>query len=89
MQVQDTVDGAVRARCKRGMQLAREGKVARHGDVFVVRGKTGNYTVSLNHQTYGESCQCPDWRVNVVEKGNLDHRCKHVIACTVVAAKKK
>ncbi len=88
MFTQNTVDSAVKARCKRGVQLAREGRVKRRGALFVVRGRTGNYTVCLDHQTFGESCSCKDWRINVLEKGNLDHRCKHIIACTLIAAKR-
>lgn len=85
MQVQDTVDTAgIKARCRRGMQLAREGKVARHGDLFVVRGRMGNYTVSLNHQTYGETCECKDWR-----KHGFGHSCKHIYAVTIAAAKQQ
>lgn len=84
MQAQDT---ALRRRCKKGMELAAEGMVTRHGDLWVVRGRGGNYTGCLSHQTYGETCSCPDWKVNVLERGNHEHRCKHIIATTIVAAR--
>lgn len=68
------------------MELAAKGMVTRHGDLYVVRG-TRNYTVCLDHQTYGETCSCPDWKINVLERGNLDHRCKHIVAVTIFEAR--
>ena len=83
----DTVeDTAVSRRCKRGIELARKGMVTRYGDLFVVCGSR-NYTVSLDHQTYGETCSCPDWKINVLERGNQDHRCKHIYSVAIVEAR--
>ncbi len=84
MQVQDT---ALRRRCKKGIELAAKGMVTRHGDLWIVHGRGGDYTVCLNHQTYGETCSCPDYRSNVLERGKLDHRCKHITAATIVEAR--
>lgn len=82
MQIQDTVNQAgIKARCRRGLQLARDGKVTKHGDLYVVRGRTGNYTVSLENIN-GESCQCKDW-----QRYGFGHTCKHIAACSVVASK--
>lgn len=74
-------DAGMKARCKRGLQLAKDGRVTRHGDLYVVRGRTGNYTVNLENIN-GETCGCKDWR-----KHGWGHTCKHIVAVTVVAAK--
>lgn len=79
------IEGSVARRVAKGMDLV--GAVTAHGDLYVVHGETGNYTVCLDHQTYGETCSCPDWKVNVLERGNLDHRCKHIIATTIYNAR--
>ncbi len=80
-------DTSVSRRCKRGIELAAKGMVTRHGDLWIVHGRGGNYTVSLDHQTYGEVCSCPDWKINVLERGNQDHRCKHIYSVALVAAR--
>ena len=79
------IEQSVAARVRRGLGLVD--RVQAHDDLYVVNGETGNYTICLTHQTYGETCSCPDWRVNVLERGNLDHRCKHIIAATIYNAR--
>jgi hypothetical protein len=43
---------------QRGIALFREGAVSEHGDLFVVRGGSRKYTVSLDRET----CTCPDFQ---------------------------
>ncbi len=84
MQIESTATDAVKARCKRGVQLAREGKVKKHGDLYIVEGSMGwFYTVNLENIN-GETCGCKDWK-----KYGFGHTCKHIIACTIVEAKKR
>lgn len=62
-------DTSVSRRCKKGIELAAKGMVTKHGDLFVVHGVARNYTVCLDHQTYGArlACRglvwCPEWIV--------------------------
>lgn len=79
------IEGSVARRVAKGLDLV--GAVTPHGDLFIVRGDTGNYTVSLDHQTYGETCSCPDWRNEVLRKGNTGHVCKHLFATTLFLAR--
>jgi hypothetical protein len=82
MQVQDTVETATVKRVERGWLLYELGHCQRHGDLWVVRAQDSSryYKVALDHNTQGETCECPDHR----EKGNT---CKHIIACTIAEAK--
>ncbi len=63
-------------RAERGIVLFREGAVSEHGDLFVVRGGSRKYTVSLDRET----CTCPDF-------GKRRETCKHLFAVVVYAAK--
>jgi len=78
----DTVDRATVKRVERGWLLYELGHCERRGDLWVVRAQDSSrfYTVSLDHDTQGETCECPDHR----ERGNT---CKHIIACTIAEAK--
>ncbi len=77
------VTSAVRNRVARA--LDRKQEVTQHGDLYIVNGETGNYTVNLDHDAYGETCTCMDWRINAIERG-LDHTCKHQYAATLYCA---
>ncbi len=81
------VEVSIRERVSKARRLCEEGRVSRHGDLFVVRGDTGNYTDCLDHDAYGETCSCKDWRINVLDRGEQDHRCKHIYAVAIVAAR--
>ncbi len=63
---------------QRGLALFREGAVSEHGDLFVVRGGSRKYTVSLDRET----CTCPDF-------GKRRETCKHLFAVVVYAAKRR
>ncbi len=63
---------------QRGIELYREGAVSERGDLFVVRGGSRKYTVSLDRET----CTCPDF-------GKRRETCKHLFAVVVYAAKKR
>lgn len=76
MQAKDT---AVKARVRRGMALT--GKVKQHGDLYIVAGRGGNYTVSLDNIN-GECCECVDWKNH-----GFGHTCKHIVAVTIANAK--
>ena len=76
MQTQDT---AVAGRVKRGIALV--GNVKRHGDLFVVAGNGGNYTVSLDNIN-GDTCECKDWKNH-----GWGHSCKHIVAATIANAR--
>ncbi len=82
MQVKDTVERATVKRVERGWLLYELGHVEKHGDVYTVRAQDSSryYTVSLDHDTLGETCSCPDHR----ERGNT---CKHILASTIAEAK--
>ena len=63
----------------RGLALFREGAVFEHGDLFVVRGASRNYTVFV---VDGEPrCDCPDFKAR-------REVCKHGYSVVVYAAKK-
>ncbi len=79
-------DTSVSRRCKRGMELVSEGKVTRHGDLWIVHGRGGNYTVCLDHDTIGETCSCPDWK-NHFERYGVGRTCKHLVAVTIANAR--
>lgn len=79
------IEASIQRRVAKGLELV--GRVSAHGDLYIVHGETGNYTVNLDHQTYSETCSCPDWKVNVLDRDNLDHRCKHIIATTIYNAR--
>ena len=81
MHVQDT---AVAGRVKRGIALVD--RVKRHGDLFVVAGNGGNYTVNLENIN-GETCECKDWRRRF-ERDGFGHLCKHIVAATIANAKR-
>lgn len=86
--VQDTrVEPGIAARVMRGLELVD--RVEAHGDLYTVESSRGSffYTVCLTHDTYGETCSCPDWKINVLDRGEQDHRCKHIYACTTVQAR--
>lgn len=84
MYTQDTVDSAVKARCKRGLELVRRGRVTQHGDLYIVEGSRGwFYTVNLENIN-GETCGCKDWK-----KYGFGHTCKHIAAVSIVAAKNR
>ncbi len=74
-----TQDTAVSGRIKRG--IAFVGKVKRCGDLYIVAGNSGNYTVSLDNIN-GETCECKDWR-----RHGFGHTCKHIYAVTIANAK--
>ncbi len=74
-----TQDSAVRGRVKRGLSLVD--KVKRHGDLFIVAGRGGNYTVSL-YNVNGECCECKDWK-----RHGFGHTCKHIYAVTIANAR--
>jgi predicted nucleic acid-binding Zn finger protein len=78
----DTVDRATVKRVERGWLLYELGHCERHGDLWTVRAQDSSryYMVALDHDTQGETCECPDYR----ERGNT---CKHIIACTMAEAK--
>ncbi len=84
MQVQDTVDrtevNRIKARVRRGMALVD--RVKRHGDLYIVAGNGGNYTVSLDNVN-GETCECVDWKQH-----SFGHTCKHIVAVTIANAKR-
>ena len=56
-----------------------------HGDLWVVRGTTRNYTVSLDHQTYGECCLCRDHELQRERQSGIP--CKHIIRATIDVAR--
>lgn len=78
------VEPTVKARVRRGMALV--GNVKRHGDLYVVAGNSGNYTVNLDHGTIGETCTCPDWRMHF-ERYGIGRTCKHLTAVTIANAR--
>ncbi len=63
---------------QRGIALFREGAVSEHGDLFVVRGGSRKYTVSLDRET----CTCPDFQAR-------RSACKHQFAATLAEAKRR
>lgn len=79
-----TQDSAVAGRVKRGLGLV--GRVKRCGDLFIVAGTAGNYTVNLDHGTIGETCTCPDWKMHFDRHG-IGRTCKHIAASTVHVAR--
>lgn len=78
-----TQDTAVSGRVKRGIALV--GNVKRHGDLYVVTGNGGNYTVSLDNAN-GETCECRDWKLHF-ERDGFGHICKHIVAVTIANAR--
>ena len=76
-----TQDSATAARIKRGIELV--GNVERHGDLYTVESSDGGfwYTVNLDNAN-GETCECKDW-----QRHGFGHVCKHIVACTVYAAR--
>ena len=79
-----TQDSAVAGRVKRGLGLVD--KVKRHGDLFIVAGSSGNYTVNLEHDTIGETCTCPDWKLHF-ERYGVGRTCKHIAGVTIANAR--
>ncbi len=63
---------------QRGIELYRSGAVSERGDLYVVRGGSRKYTVSLDRET----CTCPDFQAR-------RSACKHLFAVVVYAAKKR
>jgi hypothetical protein len=61
-------DTAIRDRVARARRLVEEGRVTRHGDLHVVHGRGGNYTINLD----GQTCSC--------KAGRKGMACYHVQA---------
>lgn len=78
-----TQDTAVAGRVKRGMTLVD--RVKRCGDLFIVAGNGGSYTVCLDNVN-GETCECKDWRRHL-ERDGFGHICKHIVAATIANAR--
>ncbi len=77
------IESSVQRRVERGLGLVD--RVSQHGDLFVVLGGSRNYTVCLDHQTYGETCSCPDMRLQLKRQSGI--QCKHIIATTIYNAR--
>ena len=78
------IENSVAQRVQRGIALVD--RVQRHGDLYIVAGNGGNYTVNLDHDTIGETCTCPDWKVHF-ERYGVSRTCKHLVAVTVANAR--
>ena len=78
------VEPTVKVRVRRGIAIVD--KVKRHGDLYIVAGNGGNYTVSLDNVN-GETCECRDWKLHFEWEG-FGHVCKHIVAVTIANAKR-
>ena len=82
--VNQMVEVSIRERVSKARRLCEEGRVKRCGDLYIVEGNTGKYTVDLDHQTYGEVCSCPDSKIQRERETGIS--CKHTLACTLYEA---
>lgn len=67
----DRQTAKLKDRVERARKLVDEGRVDRHGDLHVVAGNGGNYTVNLD----GETCSC--------KAGRAGMACYHLSAAEI------
>lgn len=81
------VGQAIKDRVARALSLP---PATLHGDLWVVQGsvqpngQSRNYSVSLDHQTYGECCPCRDHELQRERQSGIP--CKHIIRATIDSA---
>lgn len=76
------VEQAIKDRVARALTLP---PATLHGDLWVIQGSAGRaYSVSLNHQTYGECCPCRDHELQRERQTGIS--CKHILRASIDSA---
>jgi hypothetical protein len=88
------IDTSGRQRVRRALSLSTATPVSAKdtdGDLWVVKGSTSsdetyrNYSVGLDHETYGECCPCRDHELQRERQSDIP--CKHIIRAIIDATR--
>lgn len=64
---------AMEPREAKGLAIAADSKITRHGDVWIVPSQNGTKKYTVSHNADGSSCTCPDFEA-------YRRACKHIYA---------